>query len=118
VATVQMLRADKKRADDISKQLKDPDLERLLDAAADPDRTVRIYATEFLFDLGNKTVRQKAIKRAAQTNDDTARYQWLFAAQGGWGDLNKSEKTELAPLLQQAKDKASARTRALFDKLS
>jgi len=118
VALTQMLRADKKRADAIFKQLKEPDIDRLLDAASDSDRTVRVYATEFLFDLGNKLITNKAIPRAAQTNDEVARYQWLFAAQGGWGDLSKNEKADLAPLLQQAKDKSTAKTKPLFDKLS
>lgn len=117
VALAQMLRADKSRGPAIAGKLSDEDFDRLLDAAGDPDRTVRVYATEFLFDLSEKRVTKLAIARAATTDNEDARYNWLFVSQGGWLILSDSEKKALADLLNQAKQKAGAKTLPLFNKL-
>jgi hypothetical protein len=98
-----MLRADKKKAEAISNLLTDRDRDLLLSAAGDNDRTVRVYATEFLFDLGDPGAAKLGIARAADTNDETARYQWLFQAQGGWLKLAPEQKRELRPSLDQIK---------------
>ncbi|MBV9221149.1 MAG: hypothetical protein JOY94_17145 [Methylobacteriaceae bacterium] len=117
VALTQRLRADKGQAAAVSEKLTLDDLNRLIDAAGDPDRTIRIYATEFLFDLGDTRAAKLAIGRAATTTDENARYDWLFAAQEGWRKLPNSEKKSLADPLAQAKQKAGDRTLQLFDKL-
>ena len=117
VALTQMLRADKKRAPDISRLLTEDDVTRLIDAAGDPDRTVRVYATEFLFDLGDPRATKLAIRRAAATSDDNARYNWLLVAQAAWFKLTDAEKRALADALDQAKQQSGSKTRALFDKL-
>lgn len=117
VALAQMLRADKSRGPAIAAKLTDEDFNRLLDAAGDPDRPVRVYATEFLFDLSEKRVAKLAIARAATTDNEDARYNWLFVSQGGWLLLSDSEKRALGDLLNQAKQKAGAKTLPLFDKL-
>jgi len=117
VALAEMLRADKSRADAISAKLTDDDLNRLLDAAGDPDRTVRVYAGEFLFDLGSTRTTKLAIPRAAVTSDDNARYDWLFVSQDGWRKLSPKDKAALAGPLDRAKRESGQRTLQLFDKL-
>jgi len=79
--------------------LSDEDLGLILDFAGDPDRTLRIYATEFLYDLDNPRVTEQAIGRAAATDDDSARYNWLFVSQGGWKVLSAEQKEKLQPAL-------------------
>lgn len=118
VALAQMLRADKSRGPAISGKLSEDDLNSLLDAAGDPDRTVRVYATEFLFDLGDTRTTKLAIRRAATTTDDNARYNWLFVAQDGWRKLTGADKTALADSLNEAKRRSGTNTLPLFEKLS
>jgi hypothetical protein len=117
VALTQMLRADKGKAALVSGKLSEDDLRFLIRAAADSDRTVRIYATEFLFDLGDPRVSKMAITDAATTTDDNARYNWLFIAQDGWRKLSAAEKNELAKHLAKAKQQSGPRTLELFGKL-
>lgn len=119
VALAEMLRQDIGRKDDLSNVLTYQDIGTLLDLAGDPDRTVRIYATEFLFDLQNPTVAQMAIERAAETDDVAARYQWLFAAQGGWPYLTEDDKALLESSLDAvataAREASSNRTLELIE---
>jgi hypothetical protein len=117
VALTEMLRADKNRAEPISRKLTEDDLNRLLDAAGDTDRTVRVYAAEFLYDLGDTRTTKLAIPRAAQTTDDNARYNWLLVSQDGWRKLSPADKAALADPLNKAKQNSGRRTLQLFDKL-
>lgn len=117
VALTEMLRADKTRGAQLSSKLTEDNLNKLLDAAGDPDRTVRIYATEFLFDLGDKRATKLAIPRAAKTTDDNARYNLLLLSQEGWRKLTLAEKEELTVPLNGAKNLSGEKTLLLFDKL-
>lgn len=118
VALAQMLRADIKRSGEISNKLTEDDRNRLLDASADSDRTVRVYAAEFLFDLGDPTIARLAINRAATGSDDTARYNFLVAAQGGWRKLSAADKALLRTPMDQARQLSGPQTRTLLDAMS
>ncbi len=118
VALAEMLRQDKSRAAGISAGLKERDLNKLLDAAGDRDRTVRVYAAEFLFDLGDPRMPKLAIPRAASTGDENGRYNWLLVSQDGWRKLSPKEKHVLAAPLQRAKDRSGKKTQRLFDKFT
>jgi hypothetical protein len=104
------------QAEAISGLLTDRDRDLLLSAAGDSDRTVRVYATEFLFDLSDPGAASLGIKRAADTNDETARYQWLFQAQGGWLKLAPEQKRDLRSSLDQIKSHSEGKTRELLGK--
>lgn len=78
---------------------------------------MRVYATEFLFDLGDPRATKLAIQRAAVTSDDNARYNWLLVAQAAWFKLTEGEKKALADALERAKQQSGTKTRALLDKL-
>jgi hypothetical protein len=101
VALTEMLRRDKSQNTAVAAKLTDDDRNLLLDAAGDPDRTIRVYATEFLFDLGDPRVTQLALARAANTPNDTAKYNWLFAAQDGWRRLSATDKSALGATIGQ-----------------
>lgn len=118
VALAEMLRADKHRADAIRSKLNDADLNLMLDAAGDPDRTVRVYAAEFLYDLEDTRTTKLAIPRAAETSDDNARYNWVLVGQGGWLKLTPKEKADLDTPLEKAKQRSreKPKTLLLFDK--
>jgi hypothetical protein len=95
VALTDMLRRDKSQNTAIAGKLTDADRNLLLDAAADPDRTLRVYATEFLFDLGDPRVTELALGRAAGAADQSAQYNWVFAAQDGWRKLSSEQRNNL-----------------------
>ncbi len=114
VALTEMLRRDKSQREAIIPVLTDDDRHALLKLAADPDRTLRIYSTEFLFDLGDPAVTELAIPMAAETDDDVARYNWIFVAQDGWWRLDTDAKTALADDLTTVFDKSGSQTKALL----
>ncbi len=95
----QMLRRDKSLGSQV--QLTPDDINLLLDFATSTDRTLRIYAGEFLYDLGNPDVAKAALARAAQLSSDKAmddaRFNLLFVAQDGYAKLQPDDKKNLAP---------------------
>ncbi len=52
VAMTEYLREHKDRRAEVAALLDESDIKLLVDATSHPDRTMRVYATEFLFDLG------------------------------------------------------------------
>jgi hypothetical protein len=114
VALTEMLRRDKAQGVAVVPLLSMGNRDALLDLAGDPDRTVRIYATEFLFDLGDPEVTKLAIARAASTQNNDARYNWLLAAQDGWRRLDEPEKQSLKDQLDTAYAQSGERTKELF----
>mgnify|MGYP005728637649 CR=1 FL=1 len=61
VALTEMMRDNKRSREALVKQISPDALGVLLDAAVDPDRTLRIHASEFLFDLGDPRAFDAAI---------------------------------------------------------
>ncbi|MFK0207185.1 hypothetical protein [Agrobacterium sp. NPDC090283] len=114
VALTEMLRRDKAQGVIVAPLLSTDNRDALLDLAGDRDRTVRIYATEFLFDLGDPEVTKLAIGRAATTQDSEARYNWLFAAQDGWRRLDEPSKQALKGDLDAAYAQSGERTKELL----
>lgn len=118
VALTEMLRRNKADADRIAKVLNgDADRLLLLKAAGDRDRTLRIYASEFLYDLGDPQVSRQAIALASRADDENARYNWLLVAQGGWHKLSPVQKQEAGADLVRARDASGPQTLKLFEKL-
>lgn len=89
----------------------------LLEAAGSKDRTLRIYASEFLYDLGDPEMSRQALALAAKTDDENARYNWLLVAQGGWHKLDAAQKQAAGADLGAAHAASGPETRKLFDKL-
>ena len=118
VALSQKIRADPGLSKAISDKLSVDDVDRLLNAAGDPDRTIRTYAADFLSGLADPRVTKMAINRAATMSDESIRYNWLLSAQGGWEKLSDTDKKALLPLLVGAKSQTSSdKTKRLIEKL-
>jgi hypothetical protein len=118
VALTEMLRRNKADADAIARTLNGAeDRALLLEAAGAKDRTLRIYASEFLYDLGDPQVSRQAIDLAAKADDENARYNWLLVAQGGWHKLGPAQKQEAGADLARAREASGPQTLKLFDKL-
>jgi hypothetical protein len=65
---------------------------------------VRIYAGEFLFDLGSPDVAMAALKRAAALSSDSAfddaRFNLIFVSQDGWQRLSDGERRNLQQVIE------------------
>lgn len=81
VALAEMMRDNKRARGDIIAMVDRNDLRRLIDAAADRDRTLRIHASEFLFDLGDPRAIPLAFDRMPTASPD-GRYNLLLIVKG------------------------------------
>jgi hypothetical protein len=123
VALTEMLRQNKALRDTIV--LTDADVNMLLDFATSPDRTLRIYAGEFLYDLGRPQVTKLALKRLGNRKEslsaewDNALYNLLFVSQDGWANLTAEERAAMQPYLKSIEPELQTRpkTRSLRDML-
>ena len=99
LALTEMLRRNKSLRDRM--RLETADLEMLLDFAGSDDRTLRIYAGEFLFDLESREVTKLALPRAVTATNDDARYNWILVSKGGWLRMSAAEKAKLKSTIEQ-----------------
>ena len=117
VGLTEMLRAEKTLAPRLSEALNDGDISLLVAAAGDPDRTVRIYATEFLYDLGDPRAVAPSLDLADRVGDENARYNLLFLTQGGVQRLPQAEKPEIGRQLEAISEGAGPDTRQLIQQI-
>jgi hypothetical protein len=117
VVLAELLRADKTLAPKITKLLSKDDVALVVDAVGDPDRTVRVYAAEFLVGLRDSRATMLAVERAAVATSDNTRYNWLLVAQAGWSNLTDQQKGGLREPLHKAQQQSGPKTTVLFDKL-
>jgi hypothetical protein len=126
VALTEMLRLDKSQAGAVSGQLAVPDLAALVQALADRDRTIRIYAGEFLYDLGDPRVVEPALGLARDVDfadrtidAEQGRYLAIFVVGGAMPRLAGDDRRDVdCALLQLRASPATGKdTIALIDKL-
>ncbi len=101
VALTEMLRKEKSLAEEVAKVLQPEQKQLILEMAGDPDRTKRLYATEFLYDLGDPEAAALALRKAVETNDPTARFNLIFSAQEGWRVMDEPAKKSIEPQLDK-----------------
>lgn len=97
LALTEMLRRDKSVRDRIT--MTDADIQMLLDFAGEDERSLRIYAGEFLYDLERPAVTKLALPKALKPPRDDALYNWILVSQGGWQKMTAPEKQNLGPTL-------------------
>ena len=118
VALTEMLRADKSQGPALSQQLNAGDIELLVQAIDNNDRTMRIYAAEFLYDLGDTRVVAPALSIAKQHRSPDGRYLAVFVISGAYPHLGASERASLRCALAALKDpRAEPKTSALIDQM-
>jgi hypothetical protein len=115
VALAEMLRTRKQQRKEISQLLSVNDLHLLAKAAGDDDRTVRIYASEFLFDLGDPRAVPIALELMKTTSDD-GKYNLIIVIQGAIPDLSPEERSRIFASLQQVRETVGSNTQALIDR--
>jgi hypothetical protein len=106
LALTEMLRRDKALRDRMKFEM--ADLEMLLDFAGSDDRSLRIYAGEFLYDLESPEVAKLALPMALKATDDNARYNWILVSQGGWLKLPDEAKKDLQPVVEDLRTTAQS----------
>jgi hypothetical protein len=112
VALTEMLRQDKSLSTSLADKITPEQAQILVDLAGNQDRTLRLYATEFLYDLGDPRTARLALQNAAETDDARARYNWIFAARDGWSRMNAEEKAAVAPVLDEIRRKSAGAPQA------
>jgi hypothetical protein len=118
VALTQILRADKKRAGELSKKLTAADILALLRLVDHPDRTLRLYVIEFLFDLGDPRGVTPALDMAKATTSDDTRYNLVFIVSNAYRSLPMAERAPAAAALRAlaAQPSTGAKTRDIIQR--
>ena len=98
-ALTEFMRGHKGDRHDIAELLTDRHLKLLAAAAGDPDRSLRVYAAEFLYDLGDKRVVPIAAGLFPGASED-GRYNLVVVIQGAVPDLSPAERRALAETLK------------------
>jgi HEAT repeat protein len=119
-----MLRARPEAASEVARQLTDADIDRLVAAVGDPDKTVRLYVTEFLYQLGDPRSIPAGLRvvegrdaRVAPAEQSNAAYNSLLVIKSASGQLPAEAKAEIAASIDKAVPVAAPRTRSLADRI-
>jgi hypothetical protein len=112
-ALTEFLRGHKGDRRSIAALLTDSHLRLLAAAAGDPDRTLRIYASEFLYDLGDPRVVPIAIELFPGATDD-GRYNLIVVIRGAVPDLGAEERRQLAETLKDWQGMVGPNTQKLI----
>ena len=100
VALAEFLRDSKDQRKAVSELLTEQDLALLVDAIGNEDRTLRIYAGEFLYDLGDPRVVTPILERFPSASDD-GQFNSLFVLTNVVPDLSPEERQALATRLRE-----------------
>lgn len=99
VALAAFLRDNKAEADAVSTLFSRDDYKLLVEAAGHPDRTLRVYATEFLFDLGAPASAESILEALPFASDD-GQYNSIFVLTNIVPKLPSRDKVDLSTALQ------------------
>jgi hypothetical protein len=113
VALVEILRSRKGDAKPIAALLTDAHLRLLAAAAGEEDRNLRIHASEFLYDLGDKRIVPIAVGIFPGASDD-GRYNLVVVIQGAVPALDAGERQALAETLRSWQGMVGPRTQELI----
>ncbi len=112
-ALAEFLRAHKGDRKSVSARLTETHLRLLAEAAGDPDRNLRIHASEFLYDLGDERVVPIAAEVFPGASDD-GRYNLIVVIRGAVPELDAGERQALAETLRGWEGMVGPRTRELI----
>jgi hypothetical protein len=111
-----MLRQNKAKRTEIIARINEQDLLPLLSAATDEDRTIRVYATEFLYDLGDPRAIPLALQEW-QAASENGRYNLLFVIKGAVPFVSPRQQNDIAKRLGSLKSKTTPKTNDLIDSI-
>lgn len=113
VALTELLRSDKSQRIKISRRLNQKDIDWLVGLSTNSDRTVRIYASEFLYDLGDPRVINTAIDRFATASPD-GRYNLALILKGSTPFVQRKDSLQVVERLRELKSANSPKTNGLL----
>jgi predicted chitinase len=116
VALTEYLRANKVTRASAAERLSDGDLSLLLAAADDSDRTLRIYATEFLMDLGSPRIVPLIHDRFESASDD-GKFNYVVALSDTFESLSPEQKQSLRADLAAWRETVGPNTQQKIDEL-
>lgn len=116
VALTEMMRDNKSQRTSIIELLSDGDLETLLIAATDDDRTLRIHAGEFLFDLGDPRLFAIVPDLWERTSSDNGRFNLALALQGASPHVPAAEHAAARAVLEGYLGDVGPQTDALLQR--
>ncbi len=116
VALSTMLRDNKENREVVIEQIDDDQIRILVDAAADNDRTIRIYASEFLYDLGDPRSIDIALEQAMGYSEE-GRFNALLSVLGAVPFASEDQKLILIKNLPNLKSPSTPRTNELIDEI-
>ena len=99
LTSLEVLRAEKARKKEIRALLTPQDIRLLVQASGDPDRTIRVYASEFLYDLGDPRSVTSAFETIGSASDD-GKYNLILVIQGALPELEASGRQDARSKLQ------------------
>lgn len=116
VALTEMMRKNKQNRTEIINNITHEDLVRLVDAAADNDRTIRIYASEFLYDLGDPRAIQISLDRFSSTSAN-GRYNLLLVIKGATPFASAGQRAKIIADITALKSSKTPKTNDLIDSI-
>jgi hypothetical protein len=116
VALTEMMRKNKRYREQIIDRIKEEDLGRLVNASADEDRTIRIYASEFLYDLGDPRTISRALDRFPTASED-GRYNLLIVIKGAVPFALDKQRDEVIRRVTALKSERTPKTNDLIDSI-
>ncbi|MGN7867629.1 caspase family protein [Paracoccus sp. 22332] len=114
VALTELLRSDKSLRGEISRRLDQDDVDWLVGLSARTDRTMRIYASEFLYDLGDPRVVDPAIGDFADASAN-GKYNLALVLKGAAPFVPRPDRALAAERFIQLKSPQTPKTSALID---
>lgn len=118
VSLTKILRDDKSQASQVSNRLTAGDLQLILNALDSSDRTVRIYAAEFLYDLGDPRSVQPALQMATRPETgEEGIYLSLFVVKGAYPQIAPEERANVNRRLQALRGRVGPKTQQLIDSI-
>lgn len=116
VALTEILRNDKSLNRDISNELTAENISLIVNSLDNDDRTIRIYAGEFLYDLGDPRVVKPALSLAYSSSvSSEGLYFSIFVIKGAFNRLPSLEKQNSAKSLNKIYLSAGTKTKQLIE---
>ncbi len=118
VALTEMLRQNKGLAPEISEKISDEQLTWIVNTVDNRDRTLRVYAAEFLYDLGDPRSIDAALGIVTDTKrSEQGRYLAVFVVKGAMHHIPEEEKQSTIRAVQSIINDVGPRTQKLIASL-
>ena len=116
VALARIVRANKNKKRTAIDLVTTLDLQRLVEAARDSDHTIQLYASEFLYDLGDVRVVPSLLKELDKA-DDNEKTDLLHLLNGVYPYLDKNQRAETTHALTIVRANVGSKTKQLIDEI-